>query len=39
MMAALVVIAGLVIAVLAPRFGTDSRPGFSGHPHPDAFPD
>jgi hypothetical protein len=33
-MAALVLIALLVSAALAPRFGADSRPGFTGH-HPD----
>jgi hypothetical protein len=31
-MAALVLIALLVSAALAPRFGVDSRPGFTGHP-------
>jgi hypothetical protein len=31
-MAGLVLLGLLVAALLAPRYGTDSRPEFSGHP-------
>jgi hypothetical protein len=31
-MAGLVLLALLVAAALAPRYGTDSRPGFNGRP-------
>lgn len=32
MVVILMLVALLVVAALAPKYGTDSRPGFSGHP-------